>query len=61
MSDAFLMTIGLFVFSLMIIGIALTILEFRRLPRWQKPEYQSVAAQAQPRPKQRRQDRDEAP
>ena len=51
MNDTMLLTVGLVAFGLMFVGIVLTILEFRTLPRWQSPEYKSVAAQAQPRPR----------
>jgi hypothetical protein len=54
MNDTLLLTVGLAAFGLMFVGIVLTILEFRSLPRWQSPEYKSVAAQAQPRPAQPR-------
>jgi hypothetical protein len=50
MNDPLLLTVGLVAFGLMFIGIVLTILEFRSLPRWQSPEYKDVAAQAQPQP-----------
>ena len=52
MNDTLLLTVGLVAFGLMFVGIVLTILEFRSLPRWQSPEYKDVAAQAQPRPRQ---------
>jgi hypothetical protein len=51
MNDTLLLTVGLVAFGLMFVGIVLTIVEFRSLPRWQSPEYKSVAAQAQPRPR----------
>jgi hypothetical protein len=47
-----LLTVGLVAFGLMFVGIVLTIMEFRSLPRWQSPEYKDVAAQAQPQPRQ---------
>lgn len=54
MSDSLLLAVGAAVFGAMAIGVALTILEFRKLPRRQAPEYESVADQAQParRPRQ---------
>lgn len=56
MNDPLLLTVGLVAFGLMFVGIVLTILEFRSLPRWQSPEYKSVAAQAQPRPRETREE-----
>jgi hypothetical protein len=52
MNDPLLLTVGVVAFGLMFVGIVLTILEFRSLPQRQSPEYKSVAAQAQPRPRQ---------
>lgn len=51
MDDTLLLTVGLVAFGLMFVGIVLTIVEFRSLPRWQSPEYKDVAAQAQPQPR----------
>jgi hypothetical protein len=51
MNDTLLLIVGLVAFGLMAVGILFTILEFRSLPRWQKPEFKSVAAQAQPAPR----------
>lgn len=48
MSDAMLLAVGALVFGLMFIGIALTIVEFRRIPRKQEPVFEEVAFQAQP-------------
>jgi hypothetical protein len=48
MNDTMLLLVGIVAFGLMIVAIVLTIFEFRELPRWQEPEHQDVAAQAQP-------------
>lgn len=48
MSDAMLFGVGLAVFVLLLIGVGLTIAEFRRLPRYQEPRYDTVAPQAHP-------------
>lgn len=48
MSSSVLLFVGIAVFGLALIGILITVHEFRQLPRWQEPEFDSVAAQAQP-------------
>ena len=50
MNDQILLIVGVVVFGLMLIGIILTIFEFRRMPNRQKPEFEDVAFQAQPDP-----------
>ena len=50
MNDQLLLIVGIVVFGLMLIGVILTILEFRRLPKRQKPEFEQVPVQAQPDP-----------
>ncbi len=48
MNDTLILVVGAVAFGLMIVGVILTIVEFRRKPRYQKPRYESVAFQAQP-------------
>ena len=50
MSDTTILYVGVVVFGLMVIALILTIREFQQIPRYQKPEFKNVAAQAQPEP-----------
>lgn len=43
-----LLLVGIGVFSLMVIGVIMTVLEFREIPEEQPPVFDSVADQAQP-------------
>ena len=48
MSSTLILTVGIIVFGLMLVGVVLTVLEFKQMPKKQAPEFDSVAAQAQP-------------
>ena len=48
MNDGLLLAVGILVFSLMLVGIILTVFEFRKIPRRQPPVFKDVAYQAQP-------------
>ena len=48
MNDLLLFAIGALVSGLMVVGIALTFIEFRAIPKRQAPEFKEVAFQAQP-------------
>lgn len=48
MNDQILLIVGVVVFGLMLVGIILTIFEFRTIPNRQKPQFEDVAFQAQP-------------
>ena len=54
MNDMLLLWIGVVVFGLVLAGIALTIMEFKSMPRRQSPEFRGVAYQAQPERKESR-------
>ena len=48
-SDGMILLIGAAVFGLALIGIGLTIWEFRSIPRRQKPVHPDVAFEARPK------------
>ncbi len=48
MNDNQILLIGVVAFGLMLVGIILTIVEFRSIPKKQPPEFEDVAFQAQP-------------